>query len=156
MKRVDIYTDGACSGNPGPGGWGVVLVYPARGEHKELCGAEPQTTNNRMELRAVIEALDALREPCEAVVTTDSRYLHDAFARGWLARWQRNAWRTAARKPVKNKDLWQRLLHAAGRHRLTWRWTRAHNNHAENERADRLAVAARRALVRDQTQDSPD
>ncbi|MFH0911573.1 MAG: ribonuclease HI [Planctomycetota bacterium] len=148
MKKVFIYTDGACSGNPGPGGWGAVLLCRTPLRRKEISGAEFHTTNNRMELMAVIRALESLREPCEITVATDSRYLHDAFARHWIERWQRNGWKTSARAPVKNQDLWARLLALLPSHAVRWEWIRAHNDHPENERADRLAVAAREALAK--------
>ena len=136
---VDIFTDGACAGNPGPGGWGAVMRY--RGVERELSGAEPDTTNNRMELMAAIEAIGALKRPVRARVHTDSKYLKDGITR-WLARWKTNGWRTAARKPVRNIDLWQRLDAALASHRVEWVWVKGHAGHAENERADRLARAA--------------
>ena len=136
MKHVDIFTDGACSGNPGPGGWGAVL---RSGEHeKELCGGERDTTNNRMELTAAIEALEALTEPCHVTLTTDSTYVRDGITR-WLANWKQNGWRTAAEKPVKNQELWQKLDSQASRHDVTWKWVKGHSGHPENERADMLA-----------------
>jgi ribonuclease HI len=136
MKHVDIFTDGACSGNPGPGGWGAVL---RSGEHeKELCGGERDTTNNRMELTAAIEALEALTEPCQVTLTTDSTYVRDGITR-WLANWKQNGWRTAAKKPVKNQELWQKLDRQASRHDVTWKWVKGHSGHPENERADMLA-----------------
>jgi len=136
MKHVDIFTDGACSGNPGPGGWGAVL---RSGDHeKELCGSERDTTNNRMELTAAIEALEALTEPCQVTLTTDSTYVRDGITR-WLANWKQNGWRTAAKKPVKNQELWQKLDRQASRHDVTWKWVKGHSGHPENERADMLA-----------------
>ena len=136
MKRVDIFTDGACSGNPGPGGWGAVL---RSGEHeKELCGGERDSTNNRMELTAAIEALEALTEPCQVTLTTDSTYVRDGITR-WLANWKQNGWRTAAKKPVKNQELWQKLDRQASRHDVTWKWVKGHSGHPDNERADMLA-----------------
>jgi ribonuclease HI len=136
MKHVDIFTDGACSGNPGPGGWGAVL---RSGDHeKELCGGERDTTNNRMELTAAIEALEALTEPCQVTLTTDSTYVRDGITR-WLANWKQNGWRTAAKKPVKNQELWQKLDRQASRHDVTWKWVKGHSGHPENERADMLA-----------------
>lgn len=136
MKRVDIFTDGACSGNPGPGGWGAVL---RSGEHeKELCGGERDTTNNRMELTAAIEALEALTEPCQVTLTTDSTYVRDGITR-WLANWKQNGWRTAAKKPVKNQELWQKLDRQASRHDVIWKWVKGHSGHPDNERADMLA-----------------
>lgn len=146
--EVLLYADGACSGNPGPGGWGAVLKCPALGLEKRLSGAEAGTTNNRMELTAVIGGLSALKKPCRVVVVTDSRYVVDAFAKGWLANWLKNGWRTASKQPVKNEDLWRRLLEAAAPHAVRWRWIRGHAGHPENEEADSLAVAARTALAR--------
>lgn len=136
MKVVEIFTDGACKGNPGPGGWGAVLRY--RGQEKSLFGGEPQTTNNRMELRAAIEALAALHEPCEVVLTTDSQYVRKGITE-WLAQWKRRDWRTAAKQPVKNVDLWQRLDEEASRHKVSWHWIKGHSGHRENELADALA-----------------
>jgi ribonuclease HI len=133
---VDVYTDGACRGNPGPGGWGVLLRAGLR--EKELFGGEPQTTNNRMELTAAIEALEALRRPCKVALHTDSQYLRLGITE-WLPQWRARDWRTADRKPVKNQDLWQRLEQAAARHEVCWHWVKAHAGHPENERADALA-----------------
>ncbi|MDQ0382211.1 ribonuclease HI [Amycolatopsis thermophila] len=135
---VDIYTDGACSGNPGPGGWGAVLRY---GRHeKEMYGAEPgTTTNNRMELMATIRALEALTRPSVVRVYTDSSYVRNGVMQ-WMPRWKTNGWQTAAREPVKNADLWQRLDEAIGRHEVQWHWVKGHAGHPDNERADRLAV----------------
>lgn len=144
--EVFIYADGACSGNPGPGGWGAVMKCPALGLEKRLSGAESDTTNNRMELTAVIRALRTLKRPCRVAVITDSRYVVDAFRAGWLANWQRNGWKTAAKQPVKNEDLWRELMAAASPHQVRWEWIRGHAGHAENELADRLAVEARRNL----------
>ncbi|GAB4136799.1 MAG: ribonuclease HI [Sphingomonadales bacterium] len=138
-KIVEIFTDGACSGNPGPGGWGAVLRW--NGTEKELSGAAAATTNNRMELMAAIEALNALSRPCRVVLTTDSQYVKNGITQ-WLANWKRRGWRTADKKPVKNADLWQALDAAAGRHEIDWHWVRGHAGHAENERADALARAA--------------
>ncbi len=135
-EKVEIWTDGACSGNPGPGGWGAVLRYGKR--ERELYGGERRTTNNRMELMAAIEALEALRRPCEVRLTTDSKYLKDGISQ-WIHNWKRNGWRTAARKPVKNADLWRRLDRALAGHTVQWHWTKAHAGHPENERADQLA-----------------
>ena len=136
---VDIFTDGACSGNPGPGGWGAILRW--RGEEKELSGGAAETTNNRMELTAAIVALESLRRPVKARVHTDSQYLKGGITE-WIAKWKRNGWKTAARKPVKNADLWQRLDDAARAHDVQWHWIRGHAGHPENERADKLARAA--------------
>lgn len=136
---VDIFTDGACSGNPGPGGWAAIL---RAGRHeKELWGGEPSTTNNRMELMAVIKALEALKKPSNVTLYTDSRYVMDG-ATLWMARWQMNGWRTADKKPVKNGDLWLALDAAARRHHLAWKWVAGHSGHPENDRADALARAA--------------
>jgi len=136
MKKVEIYTDGACRGNPGPGGWGVLL---RNGSHeRELCGGEPATTNNRMELTAAIQALAALKQPCEVQLYTDSEYVRRGIDE-WLSRWKANGWRTAARKPVKNDDLWRELDELASRHKVSWHWVRGHAGHPENERADALA-----------------
>jgi len=140
---VVIHTDGACLGNPGPGGWAAVLRYAGR--ERELSGAEPDTTNNRMELMAAIAALEALRRPCHVQLYTDSRYVQQGILE-WLPRWQARGWRTADGKPVKNQDLWQRLVQAASRHRIEWHWVRGHAGHAENERVDQLARAAAEAL----------
>jgi ribonuclease HI len=133
---VEIFTDGACSGNPGPGGWGVLLRY--RGKERELSGGELDTTNNRMELMAAIQALETLKRPVVAVLHTDSKYVRDGITE-WLPRWKARNWKTADKKPVKNVDLWQRLERALERHRVEWRWVKGHSGHAENERADELA-----------------
>lgn len=136
LSTVEIFTDGACKGNPGPGGWGAVIRY---GKHeKELSGGESHTTNNRMELMAAIQALNALTRPCHVILTTDSNYVKDGITK-WVFGWQKNGWRTADKKPVKNADLWQALLEAVRTHKIDWRWVRGHAGHAENERADRLA-----------------
>jgi ribonuclease HI len=134
--RVVIHTDGACSGNPGPGGWGAILEYG--GKVRELNGGEALTTNNRMELMAAISALEALTRPCTVELHTDSQYLRQGITQ-WLAGWKRNGWRTADKKPVKNQDLWERLEKALGKHTIDWRWIKGHAGHAENERADELA-----------------
>ena len=137
MKRkVAIWTDGACSGNPGPGGWGAILVYGA--SQKEFCGGEPLTTNNRMELSAAIAALEALTRPCEVDLHTDSQYLRGGVT-GWIDNWKRNGWRTSDKKPVKNEDLWRRLDEARMRHEIDWRWVKGHAGDEMNERADELA-----------------
>ncbi len=133
---VEIFTDGACSGNPGPGGWGALMRW--RGEERELSGGEPETTNNRMELMAAIQALEVLKRPMDVSITTDSVYVRDGITK-WIHGWRRNGWKTAAKKPVKNADLWQRLETAAERHNVTWHWVKGHAGHAENERADELA-----------------
>ncbi len=133
---VHAFTDGACSGNPGPGGWGAVLRW--NGQEKELFGGESATTNNRMELMAAISALEALTRPAEVVITTDSTYVLKGITE-WLPSWKRRNWQTASKKPVKNVDLWQRLDEAVSRHSVTWEWVKGHNGHPENERADELA-----------------
>lgn len=139
MKHVEIFTDGACKGNPGPGGWGVLLRM---GKHeKELSGGEPQTTNNRMEMTAVIRGLAALTEPCEVTIHSDSRYVIDGMTK-WIFGWQKKGWINAARKPVANADLWQELIVAARPHKITWQWVKGHDGHVENERVDRLACDA--------------
>lgn len=135
---VEIFSDGACKGNPGPGGWGAVLRY--QGREKELFGGEPETTNNRMELLAVIEALRALRRPCRVRITTDSQYVMRGITE-WIGSWKRNGWLTSAKKPVKNQDLWRELDAALAVHEVQWRWVRGHTGHPENERADALANA---------------
>lgn len=136
MDRVELYTDGACRGNPGPGGWGVVLRY---GEHeKELFGGEADTTNNRMELMAAIAGLECLKRPCAVHLTTDSQYVMKGVTE-WMANWKRKGWRTANKKPVKNVDLWKRLDAQVNRHRIDWEWVRGHTGHPENEWADQLA-----------------
>jgi ribonuclease HI len=140
---VEIFTDGACSGNPGPGGWGAILRY--RGTEKELSGAEPLTTNNRMELMAAIMALEALKRPSTVCLSTDSLYLKDGISR-WIHNWKRNGWKTADKKPVKNVELWQRLEAAAAPHDVSWHWVRGHSGHPENERADELARLAIRQM----------
>ena len=137
--RVEIFTDGACSGNPGPGGWGAVLRYGAA--EKELSGGESGTTNNRMEMMAAIMALEALKRPSAVELHTDSTYLRDGITK-WIHGWKRNGWKTAAKKPVKNVDLWQRLERALERHEVNWHWVKGHAGHPENERADALARAA--------------
>jgi ribonuclease HI len=134
--EVHVYTDGACLGNPGPGGWGVVLR--TGGHERELWGAEPATTNNRMEMMAAIQALEALKRPVVVQLHTDSTYLRDGITQ-WIKRWRQNGWRTAARKPVKNLDLWRRLEAASAPHKVHWHWVRGHAGHPDNERADELA-----------------
>jgi|TARA_B110000196_G_C20778474_1_gene489922 ribonuclease HI len=136
MDEVVIYTDGACSGNPGPGGWGALLQFG--GHERELRGGEPGTTNNRMEMLAAIAALEALKRPCWVNLYTDSVYLRDGITK-WIVNWKRNGWKTAARKPVKNVDLWQRLEAAIERHQITWHWVKGHAGHPGNEAADALA-----------------
>jgi ribonuclease HI len=137
--HVEIATDGACKGNPGPGGWGALIRSGAH--EKELSGGEALTTNNRMELMAAIEALNALKRPCAVTLSTDSRYVMDGLTK-WIHGWKRNGWRTADKKPVKNAELWQALLAAAERHQIEWKWVKGHAGHPDNERADRLASDA--------------
>lgn len=135
-KRVEIYTDGACSGNPGPGGWGVLMRY---GDHeKELCGGEDETTNNRMEMMAVIKALEAMSKPAPIDLYTDSKYVQQGINE-WLEGWKAKGWKTAAKKPVKNKDLWERIDSLIGTHNVTFHWVKGHDGHPDNERADELA-----------------
>ncbi len=136
VDRVDLYTDGACRGNPGPGGWGVVMRFGDR--EKELYGGEAETTNNRMELMAVISGLEHLQRSCEVRVTTDSQYVKNGITQ-WINNWKRNGWKTAAKKPVKNIDLWKRLDAAVAAHKVSWAWVKGHSGHPENERADALA-----------------
>ena len=136
MSRIEIWTDGACSGNPGPGGWGVILKFGDK--TRELSGGEPHTTNNRMELSAAISALEALKRPCAIDLHTDSQYLRQGITQ-WLKGWKRNGWKTADKKPVKNDDLWRRLDEAAAPHEIEWRWVKGHAGEEMNERADELA-----------------
>ncbi len=138
MKKVYIFTDGACSGNPGPGGWGAVLRYNS--VEKELSGAQENTTNNRMELTACIEALKLLKEPCEVILTTDSQYVVNGITKGWAASWKRNGWRKSDKKPALNPELWDELLTLCEMHQVTFNWIKGHAGHEENERCDRLAV----------------
>ena len=136
MKKIDLFTDGACRGNPGLGGWGVLLRYQKT--EKQLFGGEPDTTNNRMEITAAIKGLEALKEPCDVTITTDSEYVRKGITE-WMPKWKSNGWRTAAKKPVKNTDLWQKLDEMAQRHTIQWRWVKGHSGHRENEIADQLA-----------------
>lgn len=138
MKKVYIYTDGACSGNPGPGGWGAVLVY--NGVEKELSGSEKETTNNRMEMTAVIKALSALKEKCDITLTTDSKYVCDAINKGWVYSWKKNNWKKADKKPALNVDLWEQLLDLLNKQQVEFIWVKGHNGHKYNERCDELAV----------------
>lgn len=147
-----MYTDGACRGNPGPGGWGVLLR--AKGREKELCGGEAGTTNNRMELTAAIRGLAALKRRCRVVVYTDSTYLRHGID-DWLAKWKRNGWRTSSRKPVKNEDLWRELDELAARHEVQWRWVKAHAGHPGNERADELANLGLEQTLHDASSAAP-
>jgi ribonuclease HI len=145
MKRVDIFTDGACKGNPGPGGWAALLRM---GPHeKVLTGGEPHTTNNRMEMTAVIRGLNALIEPCEVTLHSDSRYVIDGMTK-WVHGWQKKGWISSSKKPVRNEDLWHELIEAAARHRIAWQWVKGHDGHVENERVDRLASDAAEAAGR--------
>jgi ribonuclease HI len=145
LPSVEMFTDGACKGNPGPGGWGVVIRAGER--EKELSGGEPMTTNNRMELLAAIRGLKSLKRPCRVRLYTDSNYVRDGITR-WIHGWRRNGWRTADRKPVKNAELWQELLDATEPHRIEWHWVKGHSGHPENDRADALACAAALAQPR--------
>jgi ribonuclease HI len=145
VKQLEIFTDGACKGNPGPGGWGAVIRY---GKHeKEISGGDPDTTNNRMELSATIQALKILIEPCEVKLHTDSRYVIDGITK-WIHGWQRNGWKNASKQPVSNIDLWHDLIEATARHQVEWIWVKGHNGHPENERADRLASDAAEAIAK--------
>ena len=145
MKQVTIYTDGACSGNPGPGGWGAILEW--NGREKELSGGERETTNNRMELSGVIFALSALKEPCAVDLYTDSKYVFDAVDKGWVYTWRKNGWRKADKKPALNVDLWERLLPLLEKHRVTWHWVKGHAENEKNNRCDALAVAQSRKFA---------
>ena len=146
MKLVEIYTDGACKGNPGPGGWGAVI---RSGSHEKLLsGGEPLTTNNRMEMLAAIKALEALKQPCRVILTTDSVYVRDGITK-WIHGWQKKGWVNSSKKPVRNADLWHELIEAARRHKITWQWVKGHDGHVENERVDRLASAAAEAVGRE-------
>ena len=139
MKKIEIFTDGACSGNPGPGGWGAILRF--NGAEKELSGSEKDTTNNRMELTAVIEALSALKESCEVFLTTDSKYVCDSITKGWVYSWQKNGWKKADKKPALNPDLWEELLSLAEKHQLNYHWVKGHAENPYNNRCDELAVS---------------
>jgi ribonuclease HI len=150
MKQVIIYSDGACSPNPGTGGWAAILISPSDGGYRsELYGGEANTTNNRMELTAAIKGLAALRYACSVILHTDSQYLEQAFSAGWLGKWRENGWRTADRKDVANKDLWIKLAELVERHEVDWIWVRGHSDNPENNRADELAVAARQRVARE-------
>ncbi len=153
MKKVIIYTDGACSGNPGPGGWGCILSY--KGNKKELSGFCIETTNNRMELMATIQGLLALREMCEAHIYTDSAYIHNAFDKGWIIAWQNNGWKTAAKKPVENQDLWKTLLNLTKNHTVIWHKVKGHSDNEWNNRCDQLAreeIKKNRAALAEQAE----
>lgn len=139
MKSIDIYTDGACSGNPGPGGWAAVLMYGSA--KKEIAGGEPRTTNNRMEMMAVIRALESLTQPCEVRLHSDSAYVINCFKNRWYENWQRNGWKTASKQPVENRDLWERLLQQVARHKVTWVKVKGHSDDVWNNRCDELARA---------------
>lgn len=138
MKKIEMFTDGACSGNPGPGGWGTILRY--KGVEKELSGGEHETTNNRMELTAVISGLKALTEPCEVDLYTDSKYVCDSVEKGWVYSWKKNNWRKADKKPALNVDLWEEMLALLDKHKVTFHWLKGHAGHPENERCDEMAV----------------
>ncbi len=140
MKKIIIYTDGACSFNPGPGGWAAVLKY--KGAEKQISGFEKETTNNRMELRAVLEALKALKEPCSVIVHTDSAYIYNAFTKGWIYNWQNNGWKTTAKKPVENQDLWKEILQLTKTHKVTWKKVKGHSDDKYNNICDELARKA--------------
>ena len=149
---VHIHSDGACSPNPGLGGWAAVLISPAHGNRRrELSGAVPDTTNNRMELLAAVKAFEILNKPCAVTFHTDSRYLRDAFEKKWLDKWQRNGWQTATKNPVKNEDLWRALLTLTEPHDISWVWVRGHHTNRENNRCDELAVRAREAHARNRS-----
>jgi len=152
-KTVEIFTDGACSGNPGPGGWGALLRY--NGHEKRLSGFSSRTTNNRMELLAAIRALEALRRPCRVTITTDSQYVKNGMTR-WVSGWKAKGWRRAGNRPVKNVDLWKRLYELCREHKVTWRWIRGHTGHAENEIADSLAVSAIKEGLAGSIKEDPD
>ena len=139
MKQVTIYTDGACSGNPGPGGWGAILRY--RNIERAISGGEAETTNNRMELTAVLRAFSLLKEPCEVTLCSDSKYVMDGLSKGWAESWRRNGWRKSDKKPALNADLWQQLLEAVQPHKIHYQWIKGHAGHPENERCDAMAVA---------------
>lgn len=144
MKKVEIFTDGACSGNPGPGGWGAILRY--NGHEKEISGGEKETTNNRMELSAIIEALSLLKEKCSVVLTTDSKYAADGITKGWAQSWKTRGWKKADNKPALNSDLWGKLLELLDRHEVEVRWVKGHAGHPENERCDTLATGVIKKL----------
>ena len=149
LQHVLIYTDGACSPNPGMGGWGAVLISKKHQQRKEISGSEASTTNNRMELTAAVEALSSLKQPCRVELYTDSSYLRNAFEQKWLQNWQSKNWRTSGGKPVLNRDLWEKLLKVSQLHEVAWHWVKAHAGNSENERADALAVNARIELAAD-------
>ena len=142
MKEIVMYTDGSCSGNPGPGGWAAVMIY---GDYqREVAGAEPETTNNRMELTAAIEGLATLKEPCQVLLHTDSAYMQNAFTKGWIDNWQKNGWKTSSKKPVENKDLWKKLIRLSKKHRIVWKKVKGHSDDELNNLVDRLCVEVRK------------
>ena len=143
MKKITIYTDGACSGNPGPGGWGAILEY--KGVRKEISGGEAETTNNRMELMGIIRALEQLKEPCDITFCSDSKYVMDGLSKGWAKGWKRRGWKKADGSPALNPDLWEQALEQEARHQITYIWVKGHAGHPENERCDQLAVAQSKA-----------
>lgn len=143
-KEIELFTDGACSGNPGPGGWGAILRY--KGKEKELSGGEKNTTNNRMELTAAIKGLSALKEPCKVILTTDSKYVADGITLGWAESWRKNGWRKSDKKPALNPDLWEELLNLCEKHEVKIVWVKGHDGHPENERCDQLAVSYYKSL----------
>jgi ribonuclease HI len=151
MKNVTIYTDGACSNNPGPGGWAAVLIY--KGTKKQISGFDPETTNNRMELKAVLEALNALKEPCNVTLFTDSSYIHNAFEKRWIDNWLENGWKTAAKKPVENQQLWQDILDASKQHNISWQKVKGHAGDKYNTVCDKLATGAIKENVKKQESD---
>lgn len=140
MKSVIIYTDGACSYNPGPGGWAAVLMY--KGNQKQISGFEAETTNNRMEMTAVVKALEALKEPCKVTLHTDSAYVHNAFSKGWIDNWQNNGWKTSSKKPVENQDLWKEMIHLSETHQVIWQKVKGHSDDKYNNICDELARKA--------------
>lgn len=146
MKEVEIFTDGACQGNPGPGGWGAILRY--QGREKEISGGNPDTTNNRMELTAVIEALRLLKEPCAVTLYSDSKYVCDGVSKGWAEKWKKNGWRKSDKSPALNSDLWDALLLLLKQHQVKMVWVKGHAGHFENERCDQLAVAAAKSVCK--------
>lgn len=147
MDIIEIYTDGGCAPNPGPGGWAAILISPKHGKTKEISGAERDTTNNRMELLAAIESLRSLKKPCNVKLHTDSQYLQKAFTEGWLDNWVKKGWKTAGRKPVANQDLWQELLELSGVHTVDFVWVKGHAGNEYNERCDQLVAAARQEML---------
>lgn len=149
MREVRIYTDGACDPNPGIGGWAAILIDVSTGAKKEISGGDRESTNNRMELQAVIEALSALTEPCSVMLVTDSEYVKNAFTQNWIKGWIAKGWKTASKQPVKNQDLWQKLLTLTATHHIEWKWVRGHATDPLNNRCDELAVAARKKIARE-------